>query len=90
MIFAAGSRIAVTPLHSIESRCNISIRGAALLNNLRCRQCELSQIKHNGYTHYGKQSYRCKDCDRQFVEDSQDIGEGLKDLIKVLLLERLS
>jgi insertion element IS1 protein InsB len=60
------------------------------MNNLRCPQCGLSHIKRNGYTHYGKQHYRCKDCDRQFVEDSQHIGEEVKDLIKVLLLERLS
>jgi insertion element IS1 protein InsB len=50
----------------------------------------LSHIKRNGLTHYGKQNYRCKDCDRQFVVDSQLIGEELKDFIKVLLLERLS
>jgi hypothetical protein len=60
------------------------------MNNLSCPQCGLSHIKRNGYTHYGKQNYRCKDCDRQFVEDSQHIGEEEKDLIKVLLLERLS
>ena len=60
------------------------------MNNLRCPQCGLSHIKRNGYTHYGKQNYRCKDCDRQFVQDSQHIGEEVKDLIKVLLLERLS
>ena len=60
------------------------------MNNLRYPQCGLSHIKRNGYTHYGKQNYRCKDCDRQFVEDSQHIGEEVKDLIKVLLLERLS
>jgi insertion element IS1 protein InsB len=60
------------------------------MKNIRCPQCGLSHIKRNGYTHYGKQNYRCKDCDRQFVEDSQHIGEEMKDLIKVLLLERLS
>jgi insertion element IS1 protein InsB len=60
------------------------------MNNLRCPQCELSHIKRNGYTHYGKQNYRCKICDRQFVADSQHIGEEIKDLIKVLLLDRLS
>jgi IS1 family transposase len=59
------------------------------MNNLHCPQCGLSHIKRNGYTHYGKQNYRCKDCDRQFVEDSQRIGEEVRDLIKVLLLERL-
>jgi insertion element IS1 protein InsB len=60
------------------------------LNNLRCPRCGLSQIKRNGYTHYGKQNYRCKACDRQFVQDSQHIDEEMKDLIKALLLERLS
>jgi insertion element IS1 protein InsB len=60
------------------------------MSNLCCPQCGLSHIKRNGCTHYGKQNYRCKDCDRQFVEDSQYIGEEMKDLIKVLLLERLS
>ena len=60
------------------------------MNNLCCPQCGLSHIKRNGYTHYGKQNYRCKGCDRQFVEDSQHIGEDLRDLIKVLRLERLS
>ena len=60
------------------------------MNYLRCPQCGVSHIKRNGYTHYGKQNYRCKDCDRQFVENSQRIGEEMKDLIKVLLLERLS
>jgi len=57
------------------------------MNNLRRPQCGLSHIKRNGYTHYGKQNYRCEDCDRQFVEDSQRIGEEVKDLIKVLLAE---
>jgi insertion element IS1 protein InsB len=60
------------------------------LNHLRCPHCGLSHIKRNGYTHYGKQNYRCKNCDRQFVEDSQHIGEEMKDLVKVLLLERIS
>jgi transposase-like protein len=39
------------------------------MNNLRCPQCELSHIKRNGYTHYGKQNYRCKICDRQAEAD---------------------
>src|SRR5215813_13479067 len=60
------------------------------MNNLRCPLCGLSHIKRNRYTHYGKQNYRCKDCDRQFVEDSQHIGEEVKDLIKVLLLELIA
>jgi transposase-like protein len=38
------------------------------MHKLRCPQCGLSHIKRNGLTYYGKQNYRCKDCDRQFVE----------------------
>src|SRR5262249_12818853 len=60
------------------------------MNKLRCPQCGLQHIKRNGLTHYRKKNYRRQYCYRQFVEDSQRIGEELKDLIKVLLLERLS
>jgi len=50
----------------------------------------LSHIKRNGHPHYGEQNYLCKSCRRQFVEDSQHVGEEKKALIKRLLLERLS
>lgn len=60
------------------------------MNNLSCPGCGLSQIKRNGHTHYGEQNYQCKDCHRQFVEGSQRISEAEKDLIRQLLLERLS
>lgn len=60
------------------------------MNNLLCPRCGLSHIKRNGYTYYGAQNYECKNCGRQFVADSQHIGEEKKALIKRLLLERLS
>lgn len=60
------------------------------MNNLNCPGCGLSQIKRNGHTHYGEQNYRCKNCGRQFVENSQHISEAERDLIRQLLLERLS
>lgn len=60
------------------------------MNNLRCPRCELSQIKRNGHTHYGKQNYQCLACGRQFVEDSQHVSEAERDLIRQLLLERVS
>lgn len=44
----------------------------------------------NGHTHYRKQNYLCLNCSRQFVLDSQRIDEETRDLIKRLLLERLS
>lgn len=60
------------------------------MNTLSCPGCGLSQIKRNGHTHYGKQNYQCQKCGRQFVEDSQHITAAERDLIKHLLLERLS
>jgi len=59
-------------------------------NLLSCPQCGLSHSKRNGHTHYGKQNHQCKNCGRQFVEDSQRISEADRAMIKRLLLERLS
>jgi IS1 family transposase len=60
------------------------------MNNLHCPHCELSHIKRNGHTHYGKQNHLCLNCHRQFVEDSQRITEVDRQMIKRLLLERFS
>ena len=60
------------------------------MNNLSCPNCGLSQIKLNGHTHYGKQNHQCKNCGRQFVENSQRISDAERDLVKQLLLERIS
>ena len=60
------------------------------MNNLCCPQCGLSHSKRNGHTHYGKQNHQCLNCGRQFVEDSQRINEAERQMIKRLLLERLS
>ena len=60
------------------------------MNNLSCPQCGSPQIKRNGHTHYGKQNHQCLECGRQFVADSQLINEQTRELIKRLLLERLS
>ena len=35
-----------------------------------CPDCHSSNIKKNGFTHYGKQNHRCKTCGRQFVLDN--------------------
>ena len=58
------------------------------MNNLSCPQCELSHIKKNGHTYYGKQNYQCLDCGRQFVADSQRVSEATKELARKLLLEQ--
>jgi IS1 family transposase len=59
-------------------------------NNLRCPRCQLSHIKRNGHTYYGKQNYQCLLCDRQFVLKSETVSSEKQELIKSLLLERIS
>lgn len=36
---------------------------------LHCPRCQSTSIKKNGVKHDGKQNYRCKECNRQFVGD---------------------
>jgi insertion element IS1 protein InsB len=59
-------------------------------NNLRCPRCQLSHIKRNGHTYYGKQNYQCLLCDRQFVVRNQTVSPDQQELVKSLLLERIS
>lgn len=59
-------------------------------NSLRCPRCRLSHIKRNGHTYYGKQNYQCKLCDRQFVIKNETVSPEKQELIKSLLLERIS
>ncbi len=59
-------------------------------NKSRCPRCQLSHIKRNGHTYYGKQNHQCLMCGRQFVVREQSVSEDKRELIKSLLLERLS
>ena len=59
-------------------------------NSLRCPRCQLSHIKRNGHTYYGKQNYQCLLCARQFVVRNQRVSPAIQELIKSLLLERIS
>jgi insertion element IS1 protein InsB len=59
-------------------------------NNLTCPRCQLSHIKKNGYTYYGKQNYQCLRCARQFVITEETVSDETKQLINRLLLERIS
>ena len=59
-------------------------------NNLTCPQCQISHIKKNGHTHYGKQNYRCLECGRQFVIRDETVSDQKIKLISDLLLERIS
>jgi insertion element IS1 protein InsB len=59
-------------------------------NNLTCPRCQLSHIKKNGHTYYGKQNYRCLKCGRQFVFREPSVKLEKQELICRLLLERIS
>lgn len=59
-------------------------------NSLRCPRCQLSHIKKNGHTYYGKQNYQCKLCDRQFVRRDATVSQEKRELIESLLRERIS
>jgi IS1 family transposase len=59
---------------------------------MKCLKCLSDKIVKYGKTHYGKQRYKCKDCNRQFVENPrhQPISDDQRNLIDKLLLERIS
>lgn len=59
-------------------------------DKLSCPRCQLSHIKKNGHTYYGKQNYQCLLCGRQFVVKDQRFSPNKQELIKSLLLERIS
>jgi insertion element IS1 protein InsB len=59
-------------------------------NNLTCPRCQLSHIKKNGHTYYGKQNHQCLTCGRQFVIRDTQVDLKKQKLICRLLLERIS
>jgi len=58
---------------------------------MNCPDCLSNKIVKNGSLTNGKQRYKCKYCERQFVLDPQKkpISDETKTLIDKLLLERL-
>lgn len=62
------------------------------LKHLSCPRCQSKRIKLNGHIHNGKQNHYCLECGRQFVEKPEQkiISESDKDLVRSLLLERIS
>ncbi len=60
---------------------------------IRCPHCQGKNIIKNGFIHTKKkQNYKCKSCNRQFVENGQSwyVSDDEKKKIDKLLLERLS
>jgi len=59
---------------------------------MTCPTCGSHEISKNGTTRRGKQNYKCRDCNRQFVEDPQwkPKDKNMVGLIALLLLEKIS
>ena len=45
-------------------------RSSHVMKVMKCLHCQSEQLSKNGYRR-GKQCYRCKECGKQFVENSQ-------------------
>jgi insertion element IS1 protein InsB len=58
---------------------------------LTCPTCGSHDISKNGTTRRGKQNYKCRDCNRQFVEEPQwkPKDKDTQSLIDLLLLEKI-
>jgi insertion element IS1 protein InsB len=58
---------------------------------MTCPTCGSHDISKNGTTRRGKQNYKCRDCNRQFVEDPQwkPKDKDTRALVDLLLLEKI-
>ena len=58
----------------------------------QCPRCGETDYKQNGQTHYGKQNYQCRRCGREFIMevDRETVSEEKQELVRKLLLERIS
>lgn len=58
---------------------------------MKCPGCNSEHIVKNGSIHNGKQKFKCKDCNRQFVDNptKKYIFEQTWDLVDKLLLEKI-
>ena len=58
---------------------------------MTCPTCGSHDISKNGTTRRGKRNYKCRDCNRQFVEDPQwkPKDKNKQSLVDLLLLEKI-
>jgi transposase-like protein len=58
---------------------------------MTCPICGSHDISKNGTTRRGKQNYKCRDCNRQFVEDPQwkPKDKDTRAFVDLLLLEKI-
>ena len=56
-----------------------------------CPRCHATHVVRNGLTHSGTPAFRCRACDRRFVEVPRKgpVPDPTKDLIRRLLAERM-
>jgi IS1 family transposase/DNA-directed RNA polymerase subunit RPC12/RpoP len=59
---------------------------------ITCPTCGSHDISKNGTTRRGKQNYKCRDCNRQFVEDPQwkPKDKDTRSLVNLLLLKKIA
>jgi transposase-like protein len=59
---------------------------------MTCPTCGSRDISKNGTTRRGKQNYKCRDYNRQFVEDPQwkPKDKATRSLVNLLLLEKIA
>ncbi len=59
---------------------------------MTCPTCGSHDISKNGTTRRGKQNDKCRDCNRQFVEDPQwkPNDNDTRSLVNLLLLEKIA
>jgi len=55
-----------------------------------CPHCSSIKVVKNGFSYYGKQNHKCKNCKRQFVQRGPTPILDLETTVKKLLLERIS
>jgi transposase-like protein len=75
-----------------ESFALLNLKGAGPMTiEMTCPTCGSHDISKNGTTRRGKQNYKCRDCNRQFVEDPQwkPKNKDTRALVNLLLLEKI-
>lgn len=56
-----------------------------------CPECSNQHPMENGHIHNGKPRFLCRNCGRQFIEETENkvIFQATKELIDKLLVERI-
>ncbi len=56
---------------------------------LTCPDCDSTQYKKKGFTKLNKQRYQCKDCGRQYIEDSKSRAEVKTNYVRLNDAQRI-